>query len=377
MYKLKEPSRANLEVFFENAKESILNRIDDWLNNNVNDVKVKCRSRKLDLTAKVIPGGLTYKFLTKLNNEENLKKLMLGKMDFFIQFVTDLKKQAKLCNYPEEYLFEKLRQIPYEKFENRGIKLQDTVVADFDHFNTIVKDIFLFHGYDGEYSDKTPVFKKDDFVKLLGIRICPYCGRAFIYSVQRVGDRTMVKPQIDHFLPKSRYPFFALSFMNLIPSCQTCNMIGCKGDNDPIDYYNSPPSFKIQYPYEFDESKVLFKYVLNGSSYFLDDNFIVTLDYHGDTILENGSNAILKMEEFYKQHNIEIACMYRRMMILASRARYYYEVFGIDKKWLYPTPMMMLGYNLNEKNEGKYMLYKLNKDIYLQMMNGEIKKLFK
>lgn len=375
MYKLKEPSQVNLESFFENAKSSILNRIDDWLNHRVQDVKVECRSRKIDLTAKVIPGGLTHKFLTRLSDEENLKELMLGKMDFFIQFVVDLKNQAKMYNYPEEYIFEKLKQKSYQKFENGGKKLQHSVVADFDHFNTIVKDIFLSHGYDGEKLDKTPVFKKDEFVKLLGIRLCPYCGRAFIYSVQRVGDSVMVKPQIDHFLPKSRYPFFALSFMNLIPSCQTCNMIGCKGDNDPIENY-STKSFRIQYPYDFDESKLTFKYVLNGSRYYQDDNFSVELDYHGDKTLENACNNILKIEEFYKQHNIEMACMYRKLMILASWARYYYTEFGIDKKWLYPTPMVILGFNLNDNNTGKYMLYKFNKDIYMQMMNGEIKKLF-
>ena len=140
MYKLKEPSRANLEVFFENAKKSILHRIEEWLSHRVQDVKVECRSKKIDLTAGIIPGGLTYNFLTKLKNEENLKKLMLGKIDFFIQFVADLKDQAKQFNYPEEYLFEKLNLTTYQRFENGGAKVQGSTAASMDHFNTIIKD---------------------------------------------------------------------------------------------------------------------------------------------------------------------------------------------------------------------------------------------
>lgn len=35
----------------------------------------------------------------------------------------------------------------------------------------------------------------------------------------------MIRPQIDHFFPQSRFPMFALSFYNMIPACQVCNKI--------------------------------------------------------------------------------------------------------------------------------------------------------
>lgn len=367
---------AELEKLFDGAKKSILDRMNDWLNGNVNDVKVKTKSKKLDLTAKVTYGSLTYAFLNKYRQESNLRQLMLGKMNDFIQLISDLKRDAFTMGYHEEYVFENLTLVLYERYEKGGAKLQSTAVGNIDHFNTIVKDVFLAHGYDGEYSKGTPVFKKSDFVKLLNLRICPYCGRAFIYGVQRVGSKTVVKPQIDHFLPKSKYPFLALSFMNLIPSCQTCNMKDCKGDNDPIANYIVPVKYMIQYPYEFDTSKVTFEYVLKGSRYNRDDNFGVSVNYHGDRDLETGCNDYLKLIEFYEQHNVELAGMYRQMMILASKARFYYKNFNIDKSFLRPTPMMVLGFNLNESNAGKYMLFKFKNDMYMQMMNGEVKKLF-
>ena len=167
-----------------------------------------------------------------------------------------------------------------------------------------------------------------------------------------------------------------MCFMNLIPSCQTCNMKDCKGENDPIDDYNVVGSYRIQYPYDFDRHKMTFEYNLKDCHYNRDDNFEVNVDYHGDRILEKGCNDFLKIEDFYKQHNVELAGIYRQMMILASKARFYYKNFGLKKEWLSPTPMMILGFNINKANSGKYMLYKFKEDIYMQMVNGEVKKLF-
>lgn len=376
MYRLKEPSRTDLEPFFNDARETILGRIKDWLDGKVIDVKVPCGSKKLDLTAKINPGGLTEEYLKLYSNEDNLKELMLGRMSDFVQLVRDLKDKALKKGYPQEYIFDSLTLKDYERLENGGRKLNLKLATTFDHFNTIFHDVFVDHGYNGEKSKKEPVFKKDEFVKLHNLRICPYCGRAFIYSVQREGDNTVVKPQLDHFLPKGKYPFLALSFMNLIPSCQTCNMKDCKGENVPIEDFHFPIKYRIQYPYMFEANKLTFEYVLNGSHYSRDDNFDIKVNYHGDKVLEKGCNEYLKIEELYKHHNVELAGMYRQMMVLASKATFYYEKFKIDKHFLRPNPMMVLGFNLNEANSGKYMLYKFKNDVYFQMMSGEVRKLF-
>lgn len=377
MYRLVAPSQAELEKFFNTAKKSILDRIDDWLSDKISDVKVPCRSKKLNLTAKVTLGSLTDVFLRQYNTEAGLKNLMLGDINDFLRIINDLESKAAALGYPEDYVFSSMTLKQYETYENGGNTLRVAITRDIDHFNTILTDVFLHHGYDGEYVDHSKVFDKSRFVNLLNLRICPYCGRAFIYSVQQVGSKTVVKPQIDHFLPKSKYPFLALSFMNLIPSCQTCNMKDCKGNNDPVKFASTGGQYLIQYPYQFDASKIEFKYVLNGTSYNKDDNFDVEVDYKGDKELKKGYNNYLKTEEFYKCHNVEVAGMYRQMMILASKAKFFYEKMGMRKFWLQPTPMLLMGYNFSEESSGKYMLYKFKHDIYLQMMNGEVGKIFK
>ena len=74
-------------------------------------------------------------------------------------------------------------------------------------------------------------FKKDgavwsafDLCHEIGLVTCPYCNLNFVNTIHGVKHRKLVlRPPLDHFLAFSRYPFVALSFYNLIPSCWTCN----------------------------------------------------------------------------------------------------------------------------------------------------------
>ena len=81
------------------------------------------------------------------------------------------------------------------------------------------------------------------------IRTCPYCNRQYITAIQN-GDRK-VRADIDHFLPKGRYPIFSMSIYNLIPSCKVCNT---------LKWHNE---FKLdeETPYEFSLDDIArFKY---------------------------------------------------------------------------------------------------------------------
>ena len=62
----------------------------------------------------------------------------------------------------------------------------------------------------------------------LDIRVCPYCNRQFTTW----NRRGKIRPAFDHFYPKSKYPFLALSLFNLIPICDYCNRK--KGENAEI-----------------------------------------------------------------------------------------------------------------------------------------------
>lgn len=76
------------------------------------------------------------------------------------------------------------------------------------------------------------------FTKELKTEVCPYCNRIFTATVMQQSRGTDgIRPQLDHFKNKNQYPFFAMSIMNLVPSCSFCNLRKSTRDG------------KILYPY--------------------------------------------------------------------------------------------------------------------------------
>jgi hypothetical protein len=62
--------------------------------------------------------------------------------------------------------------------------------------------------------------------------VCPYCHIHGTETEVQTDDFKGYRPQIDHYYPKSEYPFLALSLGNLIPSCAQCNGQGFKHQTD-------------------------------------------------------------------------------------------------------------------------------------------------
>ena len=73
----------------------------------------------------------------------------------------------------------------------------------------------------------------------LGVTVCPYCNRSYIFTVRKDASNGKARPQYDHFFPKSKYPYLAVSMYNLIPSCAVCN----SGKSDKDSFQDQ----KVQY----------------------------------------------------------------------------------------------------------------------------------
>lgn len=124
-----------------------------------------------------------------------------------------------------------------------------------------------------EFPNHTGKWNRHKLLSLMEIEVCPYCQRNYISSFEENDDKRTTA-DLDHFYPKSLYPFLALSLYNFIPSCQICNS-RFKGTKDT---YNSA------YPYEesFDDLGAKFKtskeiiYEILGEK---DANFFVEIDY--------------------------------------------------------------------------------------------------
>ncbi|MDD1150244.1 hypothetical protein M5G25_18315 [Pseudomonas sp. TNT2022 ID357] len=77
-------------------------------------------------------------------------------------------------------------------------------------------------------------------------RLCPYCQQSLAVTIYRDSKSGALRPTLDHFYPKHKYPYLALSLYNLIPSCHPCNS-SLKGQKD---FYKK----EHLHPYEDDET---------------------------------------------------------------------------------------------------------------------------
>ena len=128
---------------------------------------------------------------------------------------------------------------------------------------------------------------------MLNIKVCPYCNRTYTFTVKKKPKRAkrQVRPELDHFFPKSKYAHLALSFYNLVPSCPQCNYL--KGDNE-FDYHpyfgdlngNEGPRIEVENV----------RRDAKGMLVFPDDPKL--------RILEGNENTrVLGLQELYEQHN--------------------------------------------------------------------------
>ena len=69
-----------------------------------------------------------------------------------------------------------------------------------------------------------------DIVKKLDIRTCVYCNAQYAFSYS-LGKDDFINYEIDHWMPKSKYPYLCTSFFNLQPSCPKCNKMKSQRDD--------------------------------------------------------------------------------------------------------------------------------------------------
>lgn len=99
----------------------------------------------------------------------------------------------------------------------------ETKSLDIDIINkAFVGDKSNPNGYKKFTTKAKTQYRAYNLADILKIDVCPYCNKNYTYTIMNK-SKQYTRPDFDHFLPKEKYPYFALSFYNLIPSCQICN----------------------------------------------------------------------------------------------------------------------------------------------------------
>ena len=173
----------------------------------------------------------------------------------------------------------------------------DTIKSKFTTKKQIesIKNLFDYDMWI-DYNPKSTYYFYNAYHLATNLKIptCPYCNR--IYTKTVIAPLKITRPTFDHWFTKSKHPLLALSFSNLIPSCNICNS-GAKG-SAPFElnthfhpYHKSAdPNLLLSYNFSFehtDYSTFKFKIINNNA------------------FSENSTKAF-KLEEIYKMHEDEI-----------------------------------------------------------------------
>ncbi len=288
-------------------------------------------------------------------NYFNLAKLIKRRYsNQFSLFIFYKKIQKEIKKIRNVRVRKKLRKLNWYKIlvgnitEIRQIiSSNKSLLFEREHYKDIFEDL-----YEKQLSGKEKL-KKQFFNLFENINVCPYCNRNFINPIYKKhslgGDNKNQSPDIEHFFPKSIYPFLSLSISNLLPSCAFCNKI--KSDVDT--FQNNCLS-----PYEIKDSDFRF-------DFSLELNQVKKVKLISKTDCKN--SEILHLESLYNEvHSKYINDMFDGVLKYTKRNKEFLDTFKIltedDYKKLFRN-------YYKEEDFNKQPLSKMTKDLYNQIKN--------
>lgn len=196
-------------------------------------------------------------------------------------------------------------------------------------------------------------------VQKLEITVCPYCNRNFINNVTYSNRGLKRTSQMDHYYCKEKYPFLAMSFYNLVPSCPSCNHIK---SNKRI--YFSP------YDTRFKSSELLhFNFKIKSIDFIHDSNQLeVTLTSLNKRM--NSNIDTLKLNSQYEIHKGVVQELFKKKLLytetkLNEIQRDFNGLFTSEED----MKRTLFGNYITEIDIHRRPLAKLTSDIYFELDN--------
>lgn len=189
----------------------------------------------------------------------------------------------------------------------------------------------------------------------LGITVCPYCNRNYIYNITEKGLRTS---QLDHLYNKDKYPFLAMSFYNLIPSCAICNKL--KGDQDNVlSPYDNSYSLQDMHHFEVEAKGPEFIHKIND----------LTVKLKVDNAAFETNATRFELKNLYEGHADVAQEILKKKFIYTDE--YIDQLFTQYEGTLFSTRDelvgLILGNYINDEDLHKRPLAKLTQDIWREV----------
>lgn len=269
-------------------------------------------------------------------------------------------KYKKLC----DYFFDKSEQLI-------EVKLRKLILGKKNDLIEIIDNIGQISLSKNDEFEKLYVnFTKRNWSKILlvklNVRVCPYCNRQYTFTLKCDG----IRPQFDHFFPKSLFPYLSVSLYNLIPSCGICNLKKSALNTREKDIY---------YPYhdEFGYDVIFQTAPINNDFLYwtgVSNNFELNLFSQDKTHKEKVEiiNDCFKIETLYNEHKDYIVDIIRNAVIYNdSRINELLEEFpDLFNSKEDVINSVFMGY-IDNSSWGNRPLSKLTHDIYKEFKINE------
>ena len=355
MYRIPTPTADALDTHYNRYSPAVLQLMERLMAGHQIPVTLG-RSKPVTVNIQVRNDSYTYEFICKYHEEVNLRQLLCGDWQTLLSIVNEVND-----NIPNLYWQQDMAKSAYEA-HNYTVHGTDGDGHDqIDHFNTILYWLFVEQMYEG--GNGTSPFQKVQFVKDRKMTVCPYCGRVPIHVGEEPGRRTSAPP-IDHFLPKSKYPFLAMSFYNLIPCCSKCKDIQNKSNFDPI--LLDPYIERLINPYVFRKDAVSFCYHLDDTEKLDEKRYLISSEAANEH-LDEGYLSVLKLRSLYSQEHQEVKKLHVKYTTLTDSCKKYLHALGPESEFLANLPFLVLGYLPDENEAPRQLYYKFKEDIYNQL----------
>lgn len=183
-------------------------------------------------------------------------------------------------------------------FEKRYKNIQSKVIEYVVSWNEKLTSIF---DYD-RFTIKGTEWNAYKYTHELGVTVCPYCNRNYIHTIETNSGSTRAK--LDHFYPKSLYPFLSISLYNLIPCCQVCNsdLKGSKNflKNRHLHPFEDNNHNKVKFKLDFKKEEIE-NSIPNIDEFEIGFKLNNELDDLGKVMINNSINTF-KTKELYNNH---------------------------------------------------------------------------
>lgn len=255
---------------------------------------------------------------------------------------------------------ENLRTLLTVKMDELLWELQNIPRIEKKEKDILLAEVFRYQAFSEE----------KEFIALLkdmDVRVCPYCNMQHTFTVSENGRQ--VRPQIDHFKPKEKYPYFGISLMNLVPSCASCNL--SKSDKEKAILY--PYSDEMGYDMMFRTKMTKDFNYLFGDSNAIDEFDLVLEKRDGGLnaeFAEKADNAkdIFHLEGLYDKQKSYVLNLFRKNYVFSDA---YLDTIYKEFPEMFPlrSDMKNLLYlmDITKAEWGKRALAKLTHDISKEM----------